>query len=290
MYNSNTEIIKLGPRLHTIASYVPQGALLGDIGTDHAYLPVYLTQKGIIKHAIGVDIHKGPYDSALETVRNYGLKERIEVRLGNGLAPLKAREVDTLTIAGMGGTTILEILRSNPGVIEQVNNLILQPQGAEARVRRELLTEGWRMIDECLVEEDGRVYTVIPVSRLHGFSITDIEVKVYDLAKEYYELIKTQRSIGSNEEERSRLDSKDLDTTKDLDTKDLINKIIWQLGPLILTKKDKLLGSILHEAILSQHKVIHEMSKTDREDVKLQAERLRREIDIMEVVGRWLSQ
>ncbi|HHV63540.1 MAG TPA: SAM-dependent methyltransferase, partial [Peptococcaceae bacterium] len=181
----NSETIKLGPRLHTIASYVPPGARLADIGTDHAYLPVYLVQKGIIAKAIGVDIHQGPYTAACQTVKDYGLDNKIEVRLGNGLAPLEPGEVDTLTIAGMGGVTILEILNSNPLVTQEVSALILQPQGAEHRVRRELLAEGWKMQEECLVEEDERIYTVMSFSRHNGFSRKEIEAKVAELSARY---------------------------------------------------------------------------------------------------------
>ena len=153
--------IKLGPRLQAVASYVPVGAVLGDIGTDHAYLPVYLLQQKIIRKAIGVEKHKGPYESALQNVRSYGLAEWIDIRFGDGLKPLQKAEVDTLTIAGMGGTTILEILAGNPPVLEAVTRLILQPQGAEAQVRLSLLDQGWKIVDECLVEEDNRIYNVL---------------------------------------------------------------------------------------------------------------------------------
>jgi tRNA (adenine22-N1)-methyltransferase len=153
----NDYILNLGPRLQVIASFIRAGSLLGDIGTDHAYLPVYLVQKGIIRRAVGVDIHEGPYRSALETVRTYGLSNLIEVRLGNGLRPLQPGEVNVLVVAGMGGNTILKILSASEDVLQEVEELVLQPQGAEGKVRRELLVRGWKIKEELLVEEEGRI-------------------------------------------------------------------------------------------------------------------------------------
>ncbi len=265
-----TDSIKLGARLHTIASLVPPGASLGDIGTDHAYLPVYLAQKGIISKAIGVDIHKGPYESARQTVSNFGFSDKIDICLGNGLAPLAKGEVDTLTIAGMGGATILDILGSNPAVMEEVSTLILQPQGAEARVRKELLSQGWQIRNECLAEEDGRVYTVISFSKFEGMSEKDIVERVEELTTNFRE---RTLNTGNTEININNL-----------------RKIIWQLGPLILRKKEKLLENILNDVVAKQQKVIKEMSKTDREDVKIRADGLKQEIIIMEGIRKWLFQ
>lgn len=264
--------IKLGPRLETIASYVPVGALLGDIGTDHAYLPVYLLQRHIIRKAIGVEIHKGPYESAWQTVRSCGLTGLIDIRLGDGLKPLKKAEVDTLTIAGMGGTTILGILAGNPAVLEAVNRLILQPQGAEAQVRLSLLVQGWKLVDECLVEEDKRIYNVLCFSRTEGLSHSSLKQKLKELAEEISLLAGSSLLAGLNEENS------------------LFAKLYWQLGPLILAKKDKMLKYVLADIIEHKQKIIREMSRTNKESVKTQADSLRQEIQIMEVVLKWLFQ
>lgn len=301
-----TDPIKLGPRLQTIASFVPPGTNLGDIGTDHAYLPVHLAQKGIIAKAIGVDIHQGPYESAQQTVSSYGLNDKIDIRLGNGLVPLEKGEVDTLVIAGMGGFTILEILGSNPQVIKGVTTLILQPQGAEARVRSELLSQGWKLLDECLINEDNRIYTVICLSRSQDLSKEDIERKIDKLVCILQEFIPSIEELNySNnlnnpnnpnssepnlERYRPPYDRLEDKTKASNISVNRLRKIIWQLGPLILTKKEKLLANILDEAIVNQHKVIREMSKTDREDVRIQADGLKQEVNIMEGIRTWLFQ
>lgn len=269
--------IKLGSRLHTIASFVPLGSRLGDIGTDHAYLPVYLIQNGIIESAIGVDIHKGPYESALETVRMYGVEQRIDVRHGNGLIPLKSGEIDTLVIAGMGGTTILEILQSNPLILAEVATTILQPQGAEARVRRELTVQGWRLRDECLVEEDNRVYTVITLSRSEGLDYEEIENRIRSINDHFREYISQQK----------------LDTSNDLsdDTvHDFIRKYVWTLGPIIMDNKDKYLQDVIRDYMITLGNIVQEMTKTLRREIQAKSKLVEQERELLEVMQKWLFQ
>jgi tRNA (adenine22-N1)-methyltransferase len=153
--------LKLVGRLAALAACVPRGARLADIGTDHAYLPIELVQENIIISAIAGDIHIGPYKAAKEHVEALRLKDKISVRLGNGLAVLYPGEVDIAVIAGMGGQTILEILKHNPEVVTSLKRLVLQPMVAAAAVRRWLNENGWCLVEEQLVQEDGRLYEII---------------------------------------------------------------------------------------------------------------------------------
>ena len=127
--------LQLQPRLQCIASLVPQGARLADVGTDHGYLPVWLLQHGRIESAIASDINALPLDHARATAREYGVTERMDFRLCPGLAKIKAEECDAIAIAGMGGETILGILEAAPWTHEDVHTLILQPQTKVDRVR-----------------------------------------------------------------------------------------------------------------------------------------------------------
>lgn len=262
--NTNTEGIELGHRLKAIASFIPQGSKLGDIGTDHAYLPVYLHQRKILQKSIGVDIHRGPYLSALETVRRYGLEKDIQIYLGNGLLPLRQGEVDTLSIAGMGGVTILEILRSNPSVLEDVQDLILQPQGAEDRVRRELMMAGWQLRGEAMVKEDGRIYTVMAFSRREGQGLAQIEATM-------------QRMIQS------------IGIIDQMEGQDHLMQVIWQLGPLLLEAKEPLLKEVLQDSLLNLRRVLQELGKARQEEARIRGARLGEEIQIMEGIMKWLS-
>ncbi len=82
------EFTKLSNRLDLVASFVPAGARLLDVGSDHAYLPIALLQEGKIEAAIAGEVVEGPYQSALQNVADNGLEDKIEVRLANGLAAL----------------------------------------------------------------------------------------------------------------------------------------------------------------------------------------------------------
>ncbi len=153
-------MIELKGRLAEIAGYVPQGSTVIDVGTDHAYLPIFLVQRGRCPRAVGVDIHAGPYRSAVEQVRLQGLPDRIRVCQGDGLQPVEPGEGDVVVVAGMGGTTIVDILQAGERVLAQVNRLILQPMVAGSSLRLWLLQHGWAIRDEKLVEEDGRIYEI----------------------------------------------------------------------------------------------------------------------------------
>ena len=95
--------IALSPRLLALARQVPQGVRFADVGTDHARLPVWLLEHGVIDHAIATDLREGPLERARETARRHELTDRISFRLGDGLAPLERGEADLCAIAGMGG-------------------------------------------------------------------------------------------------------------------------------------------------------------------------------------------
>jgi tRNA (adenine22-N1)-methyltransferase len=148
-------------RLAALAAFVPQGARLADIGTDHAYLPIELVQDNIVVSAVAGDVHVGPYKAAKENVEALGLEQKISVRLGNGMAVLSPGEVEIVVIAGMGGQTIMEILNNSPEVTKSLNRLILQPMVAAASVRRWLEENGWYLVEERLVQDDGRLYEIV---------------------------------------------------------------------------------------------------------------------------------
>ena len=118
----------ISKRLETVASYVPQGAVLLDVGSDHAYLPIELVEKGHIKRAIAGEVVEGPYQSAVTNVESHGLTEKIQVRLANGLAAFEeSDQVSVITIAGMGGRLIATILEEGLDKLANVERLILQP-------------------------------------------------------------------------------------------------------------------------------------------------------------------
>jgi len=150
----------LKKRLAAVSRFVPKGARVVDIGTDHAYLPVYLAKYGICSKVIATDISAGPLSSAARTVKENDLGEKIELRQGNGLEVIEPGEVDVIIIAGLGGNTIKELLEASPRAISEVKRLILQPMGGEMHLRVWLANHGWRIAAETLVEENGKLYVI----------------------------------------------------------------------------------------------------------------------------------
>lgn len=148
-------------RLLQLAKMVPQGAVVADIGTDHAYLPGYLVQQGISPKVIAVEVNPGPLLVARDNIAKHQLGGRIELRQGNGLEPLHPGEVQVVVIAGMGGKTIVEVLEQSPRQVKSLEELILQPNVDAHLVRCWLLENGWALADEELVRENDRIYEII---------------------------------------------------------------------------------------------------------------------------------
>ena len=154
----------ISKRLELVASFVPQGAILLDVGSDHAYLPIELIERGQIESAIAGEVVEGPYQSAVKNVEAHGLKEKIQVRLANGLAAFEeADKVSVITIAGMGGRLIARILEEGLDKLADVERLILQPNNREDDLRIWLQDHGFEMVAESILEESGKFYEILVV-------------------------------------------------------------------------------------------------------------------------------
>lgn len=154
-------MINLDKRLAMVASMVRRGSRVADIGTDHAYLPVYLVQNGICPSGIAADIRSGPLEAARRTVTEAGLMNVIALRLGDGLAPVAADEMDDIVVSGMGGETIVEILSAAEWVKDERLQLVLQPMTRAEELRRWLLTGGFSITQERLVRIGHHLYPVM---------------------------------------------------------------------------------------------------------------------------------
>jgi len=138
---------------------------MADIGSDHAFLPIYLAQRGKISFAVAGELNEGPFKGAERNVRKRGLTEQISVRKGNGLAVISPGEVETVTISGMGGGTMRDILAAGIEKLDGVSRLVLSPQGDSDQLRQWLLAHGWKIIDEDMLVEDERIYEFIVCER-----------------------------------------------------------------------------------------------------------------------------
>jgi tRNA (adenine22-N1)-methyltransferase len=159
--------MELPKRLAALAAFIPHGSTAADIGTDHAYLPVFLVKEGICRLVIATDLREGPYRSAENNIKEQALGDRICLRLGDGLKPLKTGEAEVLVLAGMGGNTIREILTRSPQILAGTKRLVLQPMTDAGDLRTWLAANGWKIADEELVEDEGRIYVIIAAEQGH---------------------------------------------------------------------------------------------------------------------------
>lgn len=159
---------KLSKRLEAVAKEIPPQSILADIGSDHAYLPCYAVLQGLISHAIAGEVVEGPFRSAQATVQLCGLQDQISVRKGNGLDVLQKGETDVISIAGMGGGLIRDILERGKDKLDGVIRLILQPNIGANIVRTWLMEHEWELIHETIIEEDGKFYEVLVAEQGDG--------------------------------------------------------------------------------------------------------------------------
>ncbi len=177
----NMTMITITKRLERVATYVPQGAIVADIGSDHAYLPVYLMQKKQIEGAIAGEVVKGPFESAVSSVKSAGLMKDIDVRLGDGLQVISPKDsVSCVTICGMGGELIASILEMGKkgGHITGKERLVLQANVAEHIVRKWLMANQYQIIAEEILEDNHRLYEIIVAEKVvEDVHYSDLELQ-----------------------------------------------------------------------------------------------------------------
>lgn len=157
---------ELSKRLQKVGDLVHSNSRLADIGSDHAYLPVALMLEGKIHYAIAGEVVEGPYQSAVKQVKKNGLTDKIEVRLGDGLDVIEAEDlIDCITICGMGGTLIKEILDRGKQRLSGSEHLILQPNIGERTLRIWLQENGYRIDKEVILEEKQKIYEIISAKK-----------------------------------------------------------------------------------------------------------------------------
>ena len=151
----------LPKRLSLIASMVDRGAVVADIGTDHAHLPIYLVNNNVCPSALACDIKESPLETGRQNIALCHLEDKIQTRLSDGLSSIKSNEADTFTIAGMGGDMIIHILSSCPYIFDDKYTLILQPMTKYPTLMGWLFDNGFEILRQECIHEGKHCYTVI---------------------------------------------------------------------------------------------------------------------------------
>ncbi|CAD2076052.1 tRNA (adenine(22)-N(1))-methyltransferase [Phocicoccus pinnipedialis] len=140
-------------RLLKVSEYI-QGNTLLDVGSDHAYLAIYAVKNDIVKTAICGEVVKGPYENSLKNVKINALSEKIDVRLGSGLLVLESETVDSITICGMGGPLIADIIEEGFDQLINKPRFILSANTFAEPIRRVLVERGYYVVDETIVKDE----------------------------------------------------------------------------------------------------------------------------------------
>ncbi|MCC3380056.1 tRNA (adenine(22)-N(1))-methyltransferase [Paenibacillus farraposensis] len=244
--------MKLSQRLQYIMEQIPAGSRLADIGSDHGLLPVAAVRSGRVPQAVAGEVNDGPLRAAQKQVAEAGLTDRIMVRKGDGLAVIKAHEVDVITIAGMGGALITSILEQGKDKLASVKQLVLQPNVGEDILRRWLMKQQWVLIDEHIMEEDGKIYEIL----------TAVPASASDLKQD--ELYRPLRLPGS--------------------TLVLNRDWLMQLGPLLVNKPNEIFFRKWQLEIRKLQAVLAQVSRSELEAAQHKQEQLRKQIEQLEEV------
>ena len=156
--------MKINDRLKKIGDLVEANSFCLDVGCDHAFLDIYLVQRGENIKAIASDVKEGPLNHARENINKYHLEDKIECRLGNGLDTY-SDYVDTIIISGLGGRSMIGIFKSHLEVLKKVNTIILSPNNYQEDVKRFLCKHHFYLSNEELVKEGKFIYQILVFSR-----------------------------------------------------------------------------------------------------------------------------
>lgn len=155
--------VELSRRMQAVADFVTPGSRVCDVGCDHGYVSIYVVQEKVAPKVLAMDVNKGPLLRAKEHVQQYGLEEYITLRLSDGLTAYQKGEADALICAGMGGRLLWRILSREPEKTSDFQELILQPQSEIGLFRKCLRENGYFILAENMILEDGKFYPMMKV-------------------------------------------------------------------------------------------------------------------------------
>lgn len=199
--------MELSKRLNWIIEKIDKSEIVMDVGTDHGYIPIHLVKNDIAKKVIASDINKDPLNKAKINAALDGVLDKIDLRLGSGLSPLKNKEAEVAIIAGMGGNLIRDILEKDLNKVKNLNYLVLQPAQNPEVLREYLYNNDYEILDEDICLDEDKYYEIFKVRYKSGdyikledifYEISPIMLnKKLPLLKSYIEnkIIKNSRVI-----------------------------------------------------------------------------------------------
>ena len=253
--------MELSKRLTAVAGLVTEGASVADIGTDHGYIPIHLIEQGLSPKVIAMDINKGPLERARIHIAGYGMSDRIETRLSDGLAALQPGEVDEIIAAGMGGGLVIHILEEGKEVVSRLTGCILQPQSEIQKVREYLAEHGFMLEAEDMVKEDGKYYPMMRVRPPETVTIIS-----ESNGRERGDVLVAKSGEGEASEEPNSICTE------------------WEYlyGPLLLKSENPVLREYLEREIRIRKDILAGLSGKDGERIKERIAEIEHELAVAE--------
>lgn len=277
-------IINISERLKCIASLVNKGARVADIGTDHAYLPIYLVQNGISNKVYACDVRKEPLRRAKLHIDEYGLSDKITTKLCDGLKGINKGDVDTVTICGMGGKLMKNILKAGIDKLGDNTQLVLSAQSELKDFRKYLLETGIDIKSEHMLLEDGKYYFIFDC--------------VYNTQDEYYLNVTNIQQSNIYENAAAASDIHNNDSHKeDYDKEDNDKKKITayaeeelRYGRYLLDNKSEVLYEYLNKELTSCNNIRNNLLNNNEQSISIKSRIHAIDDDIAVInkaLGRW---
>lgn len=149
-------------RLERILSMIDKEEKIADIGADHGKLSYEIIKHNLADQVIATELNEKSIEKMRKSLEER-TNERLVLRVGDGLEPLKKDEVDLVIIAGMGGNLIASILEKSydKKFSKKTPQFIFQPVQFQNELRKYLYENNFHILDETIVEENEKFYHII---------------------------------------------------------------------------------------------------------------------------------
>ena len=193
--------MNLGKRLTAIFNMVPLGSVVADVGSDHGKLIISLFENCVISKGYAIENKKGPYNRLVKALEEAKIIDNVVPLFSDGITDLP-EAVNTVVIAGMGGNTIVDILKKNRSKLKNVETIIVDAHNSIPFMREEISKLGYIIADEQMVEEDGTYYEIVK------FRVGNIAI-YGDKDLEFGPILRMEKSPLFKQKYQNRLDEID---------------------------------------------------------------------------------
>ena len=277
-------IINISERLKCVAGLVNKGARVADIGTDHAYLPIYLVQNGISNKVYACDVRKEPLRRAKLHIDEYGLSDKITTQLCDGLKGINKGDVDTVTICGMGGKLMKNILKAGIDKLGDNTQLVLSAQSELRDFRKYLIEAGIYIKSEHMLLEDGKYYFIFDcvynTQDEYYLNVTNIQ------QNNIYENAAAAGDIHNNDSHREDYDKEDNDKKKIT----AYAEEELRYGRYLLDNKSEVLYEYLNKELTSCNNIRNSLINNKEQSISIKSRIHAIDEDIAVInkaLGRW---